>query len=502
MAQDIFQTTFEAGFAPDADPITPGVLTGCHQFYPTARGMRTLGGIYPTQDSVQNPVFTSEQIVGERQFPRSGTSFGHVDIYAGTPSKVYRGSSSVVGMTDASRGGGYSNVQAWDFVRFGDYVVGAAGGDNANGQYVGRNKLQAGSVGSGSLSDITASVTCAVVTTAERFVLAFSGRDDYPDSWNCSARDDHTSWTVSAATLATTGRLVDPPGAILAARPIGNDVVAFKRNAMIRGRFVPGDSEVWRWEVLPFRAGASGPRAVCNLPDGRQAFLNDDSCYLYDGARVQDLLAGVAQEWYQSIQKDASAYSRYAALYDPALQVVWFGFPEYNVAALRWLAWHIPTGKFGAGSLPADIAILTYDYSSYSQQCLGYYDPVERRRWAFTRNQRTSVPGTSRSGWSTLAAPSITTGDFGDPYDLIELNGLRPDSPWRQAGTVAVTVETRDNRWSTSPRTVTGTNSDGTYSRFDARSNGHWHRAIISPSIAAEYVGCAWDTPGFAGRRK
>src|SRR5690606_3443373 len=78
----------------------------------------------------------------------------------------------------------------------------------------------------------------ACMVTAQRFVMMLGNTQaGIHDGWYCSARDDHTSWTLSPSTLCAKGRLTDTSGAIVAAVEFNGDIIAAKQTALYRGRF-------------------------------------------------------------------------------------------------------------------------------------------------------------------------------------------------------------------------------------------------------------------------
>jgi hypothetical protein len=410
---------------------------------------------------------------------------------------------------DASRSGGYtaSGVGCWSFERFGNFVVAAAYPIDA----VGSIKLQDAQLAARGFQDISAAPTAAVITSAERFLLAFNGGDQNVDSWACSARDDHTSWAVSPATLATKGRLVDPPGPITAACAFGNDVIAFKQRAMILGRFVPGDPEVWRWSRLPFAAGAHGPRAVCKIDDARIAMLNADSCYVFDGSRAVDVLDGRARAWYQR-RRNANSIAKHAAVYDARTNSVWFTFPgsrEQGLAAptVYGLVVNLSTGAIGRAELFADLFAEMLDFERSALRTVGFVDGATHQPFVFSATQFGTVIGAGSAGYTgapeTIALPYVVTGDLGDPYELIAIDSVRPDLVFKPYGTLTASLHSRDTRYLAATSIVTGTAEDTASERFSTRASAHWHRVMVQTVDAPFEIAGVWiEGQGFSGRRK
>lgn len=506
--REVKRLSLELGFAPDADPVKPGVCTDVLNMIPTQSGLRALTEPVPRYTTA--PLVTTDEIVG---YGYTRAPFAEVSYdFCGTRTALFQRNpyAASPAWEDASRFGGYTAGAAacWSFERFGDYMVAAA----YPLEGLGSIKLQDAWLGVRGFQDASsAAPPCAVITTAERFLLAFNGRDGNTDSWSCSARDDHTDWTISPATLATKGRLVEPAGPITAAIPFGNDVLAFKERAMILGRFVPGDPEVWRWTKLPFAAGARGPRAVCKIDDARIAMLNADSCFVFDGSRATDVLDGRARAWYQG-RRNANNVHKHAALYDARNNSVWFMFPGsgdtgFGVPTTYGLVVNLSTGAIGRIELYADIVAEMIDPERTSLRSVGFFDGATHIPYAFSATQFGTVIQQGSPGYAgsqeTISLPYFVTGDIGDPYDLIAIDGVRPDLIYKPRGALSATLRSRDTRFVGTQTDVVGTAEDSAYERFSTRGNAHWHRVKVQTIDAPMEVAGVWiEGTGINGRRK
>ena len=110
------------------------------------------------------------------------------------------------------------------------------------------------------------------------------GVNQYKDGWWCSAIGNYASWTVSASTQATSGRLLDAPGPITALIAYKSSIIAFKENSMFIGEYV-GPSVVWAWSMLSNRVGCVGPNAVIEA-GGRLFFAHSSGFYMFDGSSM------------------------------------------------------------------------------------------------------------------------------------------------------------------------------------------------------------------------
>jgi hypothetical protein len=492
---------FDLGFAPDADPLAPGVVTSCKNFVPTERGMRILPSpLFASNSQSSAPAFTTQPVKAYFARPAQGLVNTQLLEYAGAGRQLYLRAALSDTWEDISRGGApYALTPAfWSFTSFGPAVIGAAGSFGP-GPVTGMplQNLPTAAL-SGDAADIAGSPTCCIVTSAERFVLAFNGRGGDNDTWNCSARDDHTSWTPSPATLAAQGRLVEPYGPITAAAPMGNDVIVYKDNGAIRGRFTPGDVEVWKWTKLAPSVGAVSPSAVCQLPDGRHAFMSRESCWLFDGAQTVDVLAGRARRWFgRTVNMIAGGLPQMAVVYDSSAGNVWFSFLAAGEQMQYAFVLNIATGKLGLVLLPADIIVETVDLAPANSRVPGYFEMTSHRLMVFAtaRGYTGITPLTSGASPSIAIPIELVSGDVGDPFDLIDVSGLKLDAMDASGGALAanVTLYSRDTRSSDQYTQRIGTPYVATAisggERFAVRSSAHWHRVAIEPASVVELSG-------------
>lgn len=500
MKDDRQRLGFDLGFAPDADPLASGVVANCVNFVPTVRGMSTLPapGFLGSTSGSQGTVFTTQGVNAYWVRPQLETYEQNVE-YAGTQDRLYIRTDRFREWSDITQAVKPYPTGFWSFTTFGPVVIGAEGNS-------GLLRPSPSSGGSGSMyalpttqnggeqaTIISGAPTCCIVTNAERFVLAFNGRDGDADTWNCSARDNHLSWTLSPATLAAQGRLVEPYGPIIAALPMGNDVMVYKAAGVIRGRFVPGDAEVWKWQKLPVRIGAASPRAVCLLPDGRHAVMNSESCWLFDGAQAVDVLSGKARSWYQATARNISYQSGGMSVsYDGATESIWFAFKGYEDALSTTAAvvYHVPSGKLGYAVLPADMIVETADAGPIGTvRSIGYFESSTHRMMyfpAYPTAASTLTDSNSGAGTNVPVQCYLLTGDTGDPFDLIDVTGIKPDLLLGQdyADTARVELFSRDIRNSANYSiygSKVATHIPGG-DRYALRASAHWHRVAIYPN--------------------
>ncbi|MGL4574044.1 MAG: hypothetical protein ACRCV9_04555, partial [Burkholderiaceae bacterium] len=221
-----------AGFIPDADWTVPGAIADCVNLIPTEKGMA--GG--PT------PIVAVPGLAALPGVCRGAAvlvnTLGSRRNFAGTQTALYELTGSTwtnVGRVVAYTG---SPEARWSFTQFGNAALAANDAD----------VIQASTAGA--FADIAGAPAAKILVSAKDFVIAFATNEgtfgDQPDRWWCSAFQNHTSWTPSLATQATSGRLVGSPGGITAAAMLGGYAVAYKERSLYLGQYV-GSPIVWQF---------------------------------------------------------------------------------------------------------------------------------------------------------------------------------------------------------------------------------------------------------------
>lgn len=380
------------GFAPEAPVDTPGALLICQNFIPTSKGsLRSpFGAVDRNILSIGVPSAATVRGISAPAFAPDGYFMD-----AGTDTNIWRMQRnggltwSPVGRSAGSgtyvvTSGGY-----WLFEQFGKSMV-AARGDQAGGVC----PLQAASYTiAGVYADISGAPLASVLAVTDRFVLAFcEPGDDNVDRWRCSARDDHTNWSLSPATLCATGRLVDTPGPIIGAKNFGNDVIVYKANSMFRGRFVEGLAEVWGWELLPYRSGTSNPRTVVNVGT-KQYSLSNTGLYEYDGAQLTELMGPYLRPWYERFF-GVQNYPQSALVHDAGSDNLVCYIGTY-LSMDQFLWYNLKSQKWGLSTKPP-VATNILPHSRYSSPTgtgslrLAMFNTAGHQ-WVYDQEQGTAV---------------------------------------------------------------------------------------------------------------
>ena len=457
-----------AGFAPDADPTTPGVLTDCTNVIPYEAGMKGA----PTPVAVAVAALAAECRGAVVATKLDGTR----RIFAGTQTKLYELNGT--SWTDRSAGGGSyagSSESRWSFCQFGDTTIASNLAD----------PMQSSS--SGAFAAIAGAPKAKiVVSAASNFVLAFNTNEGTygasPARWWCCAQSNQTDWTPSVATSANTGRLIAVEGAIQAALTLGNYVVAYKQRGIFLGQFV-GAPVVWQWELIPGgEAGAVGPEAVCDF-GGAHFIVGSDNFWIFDGTRPAPLGTGVNRQWFLDNSDPLYRY-RTKVIYDKQNNVVRVSYPALGSGGVcnACLVFHIGKKQWGRNDVTIEAPLnyiapgVTIDgLNSYSGTIDGLPNiPFDSQYWL----SGGQIPAYFNASHQLVAmngataASSFTTGDLGDDdmvtmIDRVRIRFLK--SPTTASGTGMF----KFNEGDALQNGPTNAINDG---KFDLRQSGRFHR--------------------------
>ncbi len=458
------------GFAPDADPNTPGIMTACSGIIPFEAGFKGAPSAVATTAAALaaacNGAVVATKLDGTRR------------VFAGTVSKLYELAGTA--WTDRSRAGNYNGGTdtRWSFCQFGDTTIASDLADT----------MQSSS--SGAFADISGAPKAKIVVSAgNNFVIAFNTVDGTygtsQDRWWCCAQGDQTNWTPAVTTLATTGRLVAVEGQIQAALTLGDYVVAYKNRAIFLGSFV-GTPVVWQWALVPGgEAGAVGQEAVCDI-GGVHFIVGTDGFWLFDGTRPVPLGDGEVRQWFLD---NSSATYRYRTkvVYDKQHNLVRVFYPSAasTGACDSCLVYHVLKKRWGTDDRTVE-APLAYIAPGVTIDGLDAYAstinalpniPLDSQFWIVggqtpayfnTSHQLVSLSGPSTSS-------SFTTCDMGDDDVVTDIERFR--IRYSQAPTTAsATGFYKMNEGDSLTTGPTNAVNDG---KFDVRQSGRFHRVRV-----------------------
>ena len=448
------------GYAPDADPTTPGVLTDCANLIPFEAGMKgapvAVSVGYNALAAACRGIVSVTKLDGTRR------------LIAGTASKLYDPSGA--SWTDRSRAGNYSlgADDRWSFAQYGDATLAAT-----PTAVVQRSTT-------GAFADVSGSPQAKIIESAQGFAIAFNTSTS-SDEWYCSAYLDETNWSLSVANQCVKGRLVGGAGPITAARRFGDNVVAFKSGSMYLGTYV-GAPEVWRWTQVSNDVGCVGQDAVVDTSIGH-VFASRDGIYVFDGTTPRPLGTGTVRQWLNS-DMAGSYQSKTQLLWDRANSCVWIFYPQGggDGTVNRCAVFHVPTQRWGLANQTIEAVVsystpaITYDAGSLAVTTFdsGPAIPFDSLFWV-SGSTGPAVVNSSHvvatlSGANTSA--SFTTGDFGDDEGYKLCRNLRVRYTVKPTTSTA-TGYTKDAAGDTVASSSSQAQADG---RHNLRQTARWHR--------------------------
>jgi hypothetical protein len=322
-----------AGWLPDADPTTPGLLSDCQHVLSTVYGY--IGAPSPIAAAVNS---LGTDVRGAVVATDLG---GNRRIYAGTQTAIKMLTAPT--WVDVSKSGGYvgSSESRWSYAQFGNTTLASNLAD----------PMQEMKQGASVFADVpTAPKAKFIVSASNNFVVAFYTNDgtygNSPDRWWCSAQSNQDDWTPNVSTGANTGRLIAEEGPITAAGTLGDYIVVYKNQAIFLGSFV-GAPVGFQWNLIPGgTAGCVGQEAWCDV-GGAHFSVGNDMFWLFDGTRPIPVGLGETRDWFYANSNPAWRY-RTQAIYDKLHKIVRVAYPSmisrgeldatitYNVATKKW----------------------------------------------------------------------------------------------------------------------------------------------------------------------
>ena len=461
------------GFAPDDEPMKPGIVTDCINVMPTANGLSVAPGW------TQNPgisanggapivdIFSAQDTSGYLTYVLAQK----LGLTAWTSNLWLNISTSFTPVAANAAGD-------WSFCQFGSKIVAAR-----------REALLMQGSG-GPFVDVAGSPMASIVCASQDFVLAFNTRANVSvgpggDVWACSAFQDPTSWAPSLSTQATTGRIVAGGGEITAALALGPQVIAYKTFSAFAGTYV-GSPVVWQWDRIPGRLGCAGMRAVCDI-GGAHFVVGPDAFWLYDGVRAQQIGAGSVSDWFRAACKTPS---KTVCVYDRATATVqiWFdvGDGVYGPTLGRCLTYNTLTGGWGLMAVNDVTAVGRLQAPVHPAS----YASAEKQAIA---TGSIAVTGIKYADPAVLPAPSpyIVTRAIGDDtqssriLDVRLAYGSSPTAIASGAPPDRITLTGYTGRTSAAITRVVQSGVPEADGRFSVRQSDRWHKFRLNISAPA-----------------
>lgn len=465
------------GYAPDADPTIPGVLTSCSGVVPSMKGFKGAPSPQATQQSVLASTCMGAAVLTKLD--------GTTRFFAGVATKLYEANSNA--WTDISRSAVYATPATgrWRFTQQANVSFAANGADT----------VQA-SASSGAFSCIGGAPIANIVETVGKFVFAIgTSADSSKVQW--SALGDYTSWSASIASQAGSDTLTATPGGNTAGRKFGDAIIVYKQKSMYLGTYV-GPPNIWQFQLIPGNAGALSQEVVVSIgtpEDPKHIFMGYDDFYMFDGARPVPIGTNRIKEavFNQLLQ---SRYYVSQALHDRQNSRVYFYYASSDANLPdKCVVYNYRTDRWGVDDRQIEIATdwatpgLTWDglgtlYNTWDDLPSGQWDQ------AFFNSAQT-IPAVfdTNHKLKTLTGPSantsITTGDIGDDLKVVTVQRVRP----RYLTSPVSATLTNYYKMNSGDLLTTDVMTNLSNGKFDLLRDARWHRFQIAMTGDWEMTG-------------
>jgi hypothetical protein len=412
------------GFAPDLDPMTPGIFSDCDEMIPSQRGFEPLPGRQLKFSALPGPC---------RGSVLAYNMAGAGRVIAGTSSNLwaYNGSAWVM----ASRQGEYPQASAmlrWRFAQYGNYTIAVNG--LVEPQLLKTTTSRFTNLGGSPPKG-------KYVETVGYFLFMFAPPGQ-PNQWWCSGLGNPENWTTDFSSQSANGTLVQTPGEITGAKALGDAIVVYKENSTYIGQYV-GPPFVWAFKAVSTEAGALGNDCVVAVADAH-VLIGREQFYVLNGSGPPQKVDSPLTDWFFGGELDMRYKDRIIGWWDKRRDIVFWHYPSMSANPAgtldRWLAWNMGANVWTRGRLVIEDVTtvqtqnppaVTYDqfgtllahWDDYNT--LAYEDPLivgtrETARGIFLSDHAlytlTGTPGDSY----------FVTSDLGDATNYFMVRRVRP----------------------------------------------------------------------------
>lgn len=290
------------------------------------RNLSRASGVYATAvgfSPFPSPVDYSQSASENLNNVFAGRFYNTNTIFAGGSSKLFKLDGADYSMDDVSKTGGYSGVEKWNFVQFGNTILAA---NNIN-------KLQAFTLGSGSqFADAAASAPISkYVTIVRDFVVCANlnnGTNSSTVQW--SDINDYTDWTAGGASQSDSQIL--PDGGNITGITGGEFGLIFLQRAIVRMSYI-GSPYFFQFDTISRNLGCLEGNSLVQH-GGVSYFLSENGFYSCDG-KIIEAIGNEKIDRYFFSNIDPSSLSSISSTVDPIRKIVIWNFK--NVFAKRQL---------------------------------------------------------------------------------------------------------------------------------------------------------------------
>ena len=256
-----------------------------------------------------------------------------VTIFAGGSTKLFKVSSTDLSMEDVSKASGYTGINRWKFVQFGNYALASNGSEKI--QYFDVNS-------STDFADLAAAAPVAkYIAVVRDFVVGANiGAGTYPSRVQWSDINDPTDWTAGAASQSDYQEL--PDGGDITGITGGEFGIVFLEKAIVRMSYI-GSPLFFQFDTISRNIGCIEGGSIAQY-GGITYFLSDDGFYSCNGQQVVGIGAEKVDRYFFSNANIGDIDSISAAI-DPERNLVIWNYTTvsgnralliYNFETQKW----------------------------------------------------------------------------------------------------------------------------------------------------------------------
>lgn len=406
-------------FAPDLNPLTPGICLDMDGAYPSEGG-----GLAPVPGVTEMSAALASKCLGCLSFRDMDANFRTI---AGTSAKLYELQADLT-FLDVSKAGDYTTSEYWRFAAWGNWLIATNYAENVQVQ-----KIQ-----SNDFADLTGAARAKYVTASNNFLILANVYDGaaYGNRLQWCAQGDAEDWTPSSTTQAGYYDLTDTSGDITGLAKLGEYIVVFKETAIYLGSYI-GPPAVWSFRRIGSFFGTLSNEAVVETEIGLFYPSNDDF-YLFDGNYPQRIGSGVRKWFLDSV--DRTFIKSVIGSYDGVRRLLFWHFPtnaDNTGSCVDCLIYDLKNQRWGRKQMTVEASlvhwqpIITYDtiaefWATYDAIAspLTYNSPI----WSET-SFSIAIFGSDHKLKRLNGAPDATTLKShyqGNPMAIMEVYGVWP----------------------------------------------------------------------------
>ncbi len=306
-------------FAPDLDPLTPGVVTDSSDFYPTVKGFRTLPDLRPVTQPLPNPCRGANVLT----FPSGDEWFvaGSGDLSGNAALHALRQTAAVNTVAPLSA---FATEVLMPTATPGRFRFDVFGTQAVTPQIYAVDGVHVPFSASAASLELDPNTAWKVVPGGPPIASIVAASDFYlflikPNSSYWIATANPTLWTPDIASLVVDGELNQTGGIITAAKALRSNMVIYKGSSLFLGTL--GGPDIWAFGEISRQIGTPNNEAVISIKDvhyfpgtarsdSGSGILFDDF-YAFDGFSIQPI-QNQLREWLSArVDIDRGLYGRY-----------------------------------------------------------------------------------------------------------------------------------------------------------------------------------------------